>query len=108
MNSCMFNARNFAAVALTAGLFGFSSGPSNAADNLLTHFAGNWSGNGKITTNDGNSERIRCRSNNASTAKGLALSLRCASDSYKFDLASDVTNDGGNISGSWNETTRGV
>ena len=36
------------------------------------------------------------------------LSLRCASDSYKFELASDITSDGGNISGSWNETTRGV
>jgi hypothetical protein len=36
------------------------------------------------------------------------LSLRCASDSYKFELASDLSSDGGNISGSWNETTRGV
>jgi hypothetical protein len=38
----------------------------------------------------------------------LSLSLRCASDSYKFELASDVTYDGGAISGSWNETTRQV
>ena len=41
-------------------------------------------------------------------AKRMTLSLRCASDSYKFELASDITSDGSNISGSWNETTRGV
>lgn len=102
------NARNFAAVAVAAGLLALAAQTSRAADGPLAHFAGNWSGSGKITVQNGSSERIRCRSSNTATGNALGLTLRCASDSYKFELASDITNDGGNISGSWNETTRGV
>jgi hypothetical protein len=102
------NARNIAALAVTTSLLTFIAQSSNAADGPLAHFAGNWSGSGKITVKDGASERIRCRSTNTSSGNSLGLSLRCASDSYKFELASDISYDGGNISGSWNETTRGV
>ena len=102
------NARNFAAVAVTAGLLVFAVDTSQAADGPLAQFAGSWSGAGKITVQNGSSERIRCRSSNNASGKAMTLSLRCASDSYKFELASDITSDGSNISGSWNETTRGV
>ena len=104
------NARNFAALAITAGLLALTAQTSKAADGPLAHFAGSWSGSGKITVQNGSSERIRCRSSNGKNASGNAMSmnLRCASDSYKFELASDINSDGGNISGSWNETTRGV
>jgi len=34
--------------------------------------------------------------------------LRCASDSYKFDLSSDVTSQGDRISGNWNEASRNI
>jgi hypothetical protein len=36
----------------------------------------------------------------------LRLNLRCASDSYNFDLASNAAYRGGEISGEWTETTR--
>jgi hypothetical protein len=102
------NSGKFAALAVTASLLAFAIPPAGAADGPLAHFAGNWSGGGKITVQNGSSERIRCRSSNTASGNGLALTLRCASDSYKFELASDITSEGGNISGSWNETTRGV
>jgi hypothetical protein len=105
------NARNFAALAISAGLAAFTTQPSGAAEGPLAHFAGSWSGSGKITVQNGSSERIRCRSTNANNASGNAMnmSLRCASDSYKFELASDISStESGTISGSWNETTRGV
>jgi hypothetical protein len=104
----MNNARTFLAIA--AGVLAFAPGIANAAENPFAHFAGSWSGQGKITVQNGTSERIRCRGNYrpGESAATLAISLRCASDSYKFELASDVTYDGGNISGSWNETTRSV
>jgi len=38
----------------------------------------------------------------------LKQTLRCASDSYKFDLSSDVTSEGNRISGNWNEASRNV
>ena len=59
---------------------------------------------------DGTSERIRCRANyqQAGGGNGLKQSLRCASDSYKFDLASEVTSQGDRISGSWSESNRNI
>ena len=102
------NARNLAALAIAASLLGFAPQNAESADGPLAHFAGSWSGNGKITVKDGTSERIRCRSTNNAKGNALTLSMRCASDSYKFDLASDIAAEGANISGSWNETSRGV
>jgi hypothetical protein len=68
---------------------------------------GRWSGSGVIMKSDGTSERIRCSSAYEPVATAsLQLRLRCASDSYNFDLASTVTYDGGPISGDWSETTR--
>ena len=102
------NARHFTALAITTSLLAFSAQIAQAADGPLAHFAGNWSGNGKITVQNGTSERIRCRSSNSASGNGLNLSMRCASDSYTFNLGSEITADGSNVSGSWNETSRGV
>ena len=73
-------------------------------------FDGAWSGNGTISLSDGTSERIRCRADYKVNGTGLGLkqNLRCASDSYKFDLSSDVTSQGDRISGNWNETSRNI
>jgi hypothetical protein len=92
-------------VALTLSIStGFAqSGPFAGLD-------GAWSGNGKILLSDGSSERIRCRAEYKVDGSGLALkqTLRCASDSYKFDLSSDVKSEGEKISGNWSETNRNV
>ena len=100
------NARTAAALAVAALLF--TAPCATAADGPLAHFAGSWAGNGKITVKDGTSERIRCRSTNTATGNALNLSMRCASDSYKFDLGIEIASDNGAISGSWSETSRGV
>lgn len=97
--------------ALAAALsFGMFTNGAQAVENPFAQFTGSWSGQGKVTVQNGTSERIRCRGTyRAGESKAtLSISLRCASDSYKFELASDVTYDNGNISGSWNETTRSV
>jgi hypothetical protein len=38
----------------------------------------------------------------------LKQALHCASDSYKFDLTSDVTSYGDHIAGNWAEASRNV
>jgi hypothetical protein len=72
--------------------------------------AGSWSGGGTVTLDDGSSERIRCRATYAvgEGGAGLNQSLTCASDSYKFNLASNVIAEGGALSGTWSESSRGV
>jgi len=100
------NSRWLAAITITTSLVAFAADRPKAAE--LTSFGGSWSGGGTITLQNGSRERIRCRSSNKSGGNSLSLSLRCASDSYKFELVSDLTSEGSNISGSWNENVRGV
>jgi hypothetical protein len=87
-----------------------SSSASYAQAGPFAGMAGNWSGGGIVTLDDGSSERLRCRATYAVGAggTGLNLSLVCASDSYKFDLRADVISDRGVLSGSWSEASRGV
>src|SRR5215831_13161974 len=70
---------------------------------------GSWSGAGTIKKSNGASERIRCRSAfEPAGAASVSLHLRCASDSYNFDLTAGVAYQGGSISGSWQEATRNL
>ena len=73
-------------------------------------FDGAWSGNGTVALSDGTTERIRCKADYKVNGTGLGLkqTLRCASDSYKFDLTSDVTSQGDRISGNWSEASRNI
>jgi hypothetical protein len=79
------------------------------ADAGFGQFAGSWVGAGTISTTNG-SERIRCRVSYGVTAGGARLhqDLRCASDSYNIQVASDIVNQAGAISGTWSELTRQV
>lgn len=101
----------FATVAffLTVFLVSITS-TTGYAQGTFTGLAGTWSGSGTVTLDDGSSERIRCRATYAVGAggNGLNQSLTCASDAYKFNLASNVLSRGGELSGTWSEATRGV
>jgi hypothetical protein len=72
--------------------------------------SGPWSGSGTITMANGATERIRCKASYAVNATGKAVqqTLRCASDSYRLQIRSNVISEGGSLSGSWAEATRGV
>jgi hypothetical protein len=71
--------------------------------------AGRWAGEGTIRTSNGGSERIRCRATYQAYAdNGLRQELLCASDSYKFEVRSDLVQKGGAISGQWTETSRNL
>jgi hypothetical protein len=93
-----------AALMLSASLgLAQSSGP-------FMGFDGAWTGTGTVSLSDGSTEHIRCKAQYkvSTTGMGLKQNLDCASDSYKFDLTSDVTSSGDRISGTWSEATRKV
>jgi hypothetical protein len=94
-------------VGLAAGCL---AAPLHAQSAPFAGFAGSWSGAGTISMSDGSSERLKCRATYrvGSADSSLNQALRCASDSYKFDLSSDVVSESGRVSGSWSETSRGV
>jgi len=85
-------------------------GTAHAQSAPFAGFDGSWSGNGTVTLSDGSTERIRCKATYTvdGGGKGLSQSLRCASDSYKFDLSSTVTSQGNTVSGNWSEASRNV
>jgi hypothetical protein len=70
--------------------------------------AGRWSGGGTITLDDGSSERIRCRATYQVSGPTMEMSLTCASDAYKFNLAANVVDQGGAVSGTWSESSRNI
>jgi hypothetical protein len=105
-----FKAAAVAVTLLVAGSPGYTPSSAQAAAGPFGDFEGSWSGAGTISLSNGTNERIRCRASYQVTEAGRLLSqdLRCASDSYKFELQTTVAHQGGAISGTWNETTRSV
>jgi hypothetical protein len=83
---------------------------ANAQSKPFVGMAGVWEGNGQITLDTGATESIRCKATYAVSDDGgkLQQTLRCASDSYNFNLRTDVVASGGNLSGNWSESTRNV
>jgi hypothetical protein len=70
--------------------------------------AGSWSGGGTVTLDDGSTERIRCRARYAPVGPTMDMSLTCASDAYKFNLAANVRAEGSAITGNWSEASRNI
>src|SRR5215471_14535652 len=75
--------------------------PVHAQSSPLLPLSGKWAGAGTVALASGTKERIRCRSNNQVDSGGTSvqLELRCASDSYKFELRSYITYSGGQVMG---------
>ena len=98
----------FTLTAVVAALAFGSPANAQSRESPLVALGGGWSGQGSINFNDGSRERIRCRANYTPDATGtkLKLELRCASDSYKFELNGNVAYDKGQISGNWSELSR--
>jgi hypothetical protein len=98
------------AIAAVIAASTWSSASHAQAGGPFAGMAGVWSGAGTVTLDDGSTERIRCRATYAVGAggNGLQQTLTCASDSYKFNLSSNVEARGSAISGTWNESSRNI
>ena len=107
-----FGFRAFAGALLTLALLGSAvplrAQPAEAAVKPFDNMAGSWSGTGTITLGSGDKERIRCRVEYTVDDSGFRIQqdLRCASDSYKFELFSDIFYSNGNVTGRWDERSR--
>jgi hypothetical protein len=98
--------------AIAAVLMASAWGSPSHAQSLgpFMGMAGVWIGEGTVTLDDGSAERVRCRATYAVGAggNGLQQTLTCASDSYKFNLTSNVMAQGSAVSGTWSETSRNI
>jgi hypothetical protein len=98
-----------AAAILLAGPGHAQRGPQAGAG-PFEPWAGSWSGEGTLTAADGTRTHIRCLVTYGVHDSGTAvrLDLRCASDAYRFEIASDLAQSGQSLSGNWFESTRRV
>ena len=83
---------------------------SASAVGPFAELAGHWRGSGSVTTSGGIQEAIRCKATYAVNAIGntMDVNVDCASDSYRVNLISSVSAQNGELSGSWQETTRQI
>ena len=106
------NAKSALTAVAAAALLGCvaMSGPAEASSSPFPAMSGSWTGAGVITLASGTKERIRCRAKYDVDGAGsnVDLVLRCASDSYNFELQSSVAHRNGAVSGNWSENTRHV
>ena len=73
--------------------------------------AGTWTGQGTILLANGSKENIRCRASYSVPPSGISLDqgLRCANDSYTFDVTSNVfADDSGGLKGTWSEKSNQI
>jgi len=94
-------------IATAAALFAFVS-TALAQTGSFAGLAGSWSGGGTVALAGGPRERITCRAHYTVSGTTLRQTLRCASESYRFDLSSNVEDQGGQLSGNWAETSRNI
>jgi len=98
------------ALALLMLLCGSAHAQRSSSSSPFEGFAGIWSGSGTIALSNGRTERLRCEAayTVASAGSSLRQNLNCRSDSYVFELRTEVDYEGGRISGRWSETSRNL
>jgi hypothetical protein len=101
--------RQLAGVIVVMSLLG-TLPQASAAEGPFHAFPGSWTGSGTVVEKDGSRERIRCRVRYqvSGGSESLSQDLTCASDSFTLNVVSSVVASGGQLTGSWSETTRGV
>ncbi len=102
------HARRLILAAVAFCMMAFAASTSHAQSSPFAGMAGSWSGGGTVTLDDGSSERIRCRAIYRVIGPNMEMSLTCASDAYKFNLAASVVAEGGAVSGNWTESGRNI
>jgi hypothetical protein len=101
-----------ASLPLLLALLGLACGAPEAASAAapFSGLAGTWTGDGSIALTKGTTERIKCDATYIVGTDGekVDLTLRCASDSYHFDLHIGLVDTAGAVLGNWSEPTQNV
>jgi hypothetical protein len=110
MKSKLRHSVPFVLAMLGAGLFIPGIGEADAPAAPFAGLAGKWSGDGSIALTNGATERLRCNADYVVSGGGdnLDSTLRCASDSYNFDLRISLVDKAGAVLGNWNEVSKNV
>jgi hypothetical protein len=78
---------------------------SGGSGNPFDQLKGYWAGGGTVNPIKGNPEKVSCRVTYAVAGSSVTQNMRCAGTDYKVNTSSNLTYNGGKISGSWSEST---
>jgi hypothetical protein len=92
-----------ATMALAASSYAQQPGP-------FEDLGGAWSGTGVVNLREGSKERVHCKANYTVKDSGFTIDqqLTCASDAYKFEMTSNIVQQGGQLTGIWFESVHRV
>ena len=76
-----------------------------AAGNPFEKLSGDWKGGGTVTPKDGQPKKVRCKVTYKVAGSRMSQHLRCAGIDYKINATTKLTDKGGKLRGSWNEST---
>jgi hypothetical protein len=99
------NARHLVGATAIVLTTGFANPVSvAAAAGPFDGLTGSWTGDGTVTYATGTKERLSCRAQYVQdNPNNLQQTLRCASDSYNFQINAQFNSANGRLSGSWSE-----
>lgn len=89
------------ALALSSGGYAQAAGP-------FDRLPGEWAGHGSIDLTNGTREALKCKAKYTGGSDSVQIYIRCASDSYNFELRSTANVAGGVVSGTWSESPHGA
>ncbi len=97
-------------VVLAAWLLSVASGHAQRHAGPFERLVGEWTGSGTIDLSNGTHEPLKCRAayDVPAERRNLQINIRCASDSYNFNLFSSAFLAGRVVSGTWSESTHAV
>lgn len=75
------------------------------ANSRFKPLLGAWSGSGRSTYQDGQAEPIRCNAYYSESGSRLRLAIRCQSSGNEIEIRGQLTANGDNLSGTWEERT---
>jgi hypothetical protein len=92
---------------LVLALSSYGGGYAQAAG-PFERLSGEWAGSGSIDLTSGSHEALKCKAKYTGNADSLQIYIRCASDSYNFELRSTANVAAGVVSGTWSESPHGA
>ncbi len=82
---------------------GEAASPAPAGD-PFEELKGDWKGGGRIILSDGKIKQVTCSTKYKVTGSNVTQTLHCTGNDYEVNTTLKVTDKGGKIKGSWNES----
>jgi len=106
---CVFSGQLRRCAAIVAMSVAATIGASAASVGPFDGLSGLWAGDGTMTFASGTKERLRCRVQYVQNSiTNLQQALRCASDSYRFEINAYFDSINGNLQGVWQELSQEI